>query len=72
MNYSLDEWFASLTVAQKERIASKIAKRDIVYPECTKVWIEIDDDRKKRIHNHCTNDHGLIKEAWSEGDTFSY
>ena len=39
-NKSLDQWWAGLTIAQKERIASKAASKrsgnpeQILYPEC--------------------------------------
>ena len=32
----LDTWWVSLTVGQKERIASKANKKTTLYPECTK------------------------------------
>ena len=72
MNYSLDEWWSGLVVTQKERIAGKIAKREVKYPECTSIWIGLTDEVKKRIHDHCTDDHGLLKEEWTEGETYSY
>ena len=72
MKYTTDEWWASLVVTQKERIASKIAKREVHYPECTTVWMSIDAERKQRIHDHCTDEHGLVKPLWNEGDTYSY
>jgi len=72
MNYSLDEWWASLTVAQKERIGSKIEKREVHYPECTRVWMALSDERKSRVHDHCVDSHGHIMTEWTEGDTYSY
>ena len=41
-NKSLDQWWAGLTIAQKERIASKAASKrsgnpeQVLYPECTR------------------------------------
>ena len=43
-NEALGEWWSSLTVVEKERIASKIKSKatgkevKVHYPECTKVW----------------------------------
>ena len=72
MNYTMDDWWASLTVAQKERIASKITKREVHYPECTAVWMELSNERKNGVHDHCVDAHGHIMTEWTEGDTYSY
>ena len=70
--YTLDEWWAGLTVPQKERIAGKVAKCPVHYPECTIVWNKLTAERKQRIHDHCTDEHGLIRTDWTEGTTYSY
>jgi len=72
MDYTLDNWWASLTVPQKERIGSKIAKREVHYPECTAVWIDLDDAHKQAIHDHCVDAHGHVMTEWTEGDPYSY
>ena len=48
----LDTWWVSLTVGQKERIASKANKKTTLYPECTKWWMKQESDRKQTIHEH--------------------
>jgi len=72
MDYTLEEWWASLKVAEKERIASKIAKRPVAYPECTAVWNQISEDRRQMIHDHCIMDHDDEMSPWTEGACFSY
>jgi len=75
----LDKWWANLTIAQKERISSKIAtakgegKQVIVkYPECSKYWGELAPERKEAIYKHCTGAHGEILKDWSEGKSYSF
>lgn len=53
-----DEWWAGLTIGQKERIARKAASEQniqmqTVYPACSRWWIALDEERKTEIHNHC-------------------
>ncbi len=72
MEYTLDEWWASLTVAEKQRIASKAAKRPVDYPECTAIWNLIPEERRQRIHDHCILEHDDEMTPWTEGDCFSY
>lgn len=71
MNYSMNEWWASLTVVEKERIASKVAGRKVVYPECTTLWNSLGDARQREIHDHCTDKHGLVMQEWTVDETFS-
>lgn len=70
--YTLDEWWAGLTVPQKERIAGKIEKREVFYPECSVVWNNLTEERKQKIHDHCVDAHGHIRTEWTEGKTYSY
>lgn len=71
MNYSMNEWWASLTVVEKERIASKVAGRKVVYPECTTLWNSLGEDKQRKIHDHCTDAHGLVMQDWTVDETFS-
>lgn len=71
MNYTLNEWWASLTVAEKQRIASKVAGREVVYPECTVVWNSLEEEKQRWIHDHCTAAHGLEIKEWTVDENFS-
>lgn len=65
-----DDWWSSLKVTEKERIASKIAKRPVNYPECTTIWAELPEDRKTTVFEHCTDKHGLILKDWFDGTPY--
>lgn len=72
-----DEWWASLTIAQKEHIAVKIVKNtnaegDTHYPGCSALWISLEESLKQSIHDHCTDAHGMITDDWQEGKSLSY
>lgn len=75
-----DEWWASLTIAQKERVAGRIVANEqtesprpsVVYPACTAIWMALPDERKEWIYDHCTNAHGLVIDDWTEGYSLSY
>mgnify|MGYP006913125143 FL=1 len=71
MDYSLNEWWASLTVVEKERIATKVAGRKVLYPECTALWNSLGEDRQRKIHDHCIGAHGLVMREWTVDETFS-
>ena len=71
MDYSTNEWWASLTVVEKERIASKVAKRPVAYPECTVLWNGLNEETQQKIHDHCTDKHGLVMKEWNVDETFS-
>ncbi len=74
----LDEWWSSLAITEKERIASKIASKkagkalNVVYPECTAVWNTLDLERQEKVYAHCTDDHGLLLPEYKNGDTYSF
>lgn len=74
----LDNWWSSLTITQKERIATKAARKagdenaNVTYPACSVWWMSIDEERKQMIHDHCTNDHGLLLPEYQEGNIMSY
>ncbi len=74
----LDEWWASLTITEKERIASKIASKKsgrhhhVAYPECTVVWNALDLAHQEKVYAHCTDDHGLLLPEYKNGDTYSF
>ena len=74
----LDFWWSTLTVKEKERIATKIARIGNPdapvqnYPHCTEVWQSAPDDVRQRVHDHCNDDHGLVIGEWSEGKPQSY
>lgn len=73
-----DSWFCSLNVRQKEHIACKVLRKagkdpkDGLYPNCTAVWLSLDDERKEFIHDHCTDKHGMWIQEGGDGPIFSY
>ena len=77
---TLNDWWASLTIAQKERIATKAASkaapeepvRRVEYPACSAWWNTLDEEHKQLIHDHCTDKHGYLLQEWTEGHTHSY
>lgn len=78
MNIELNNWWSSLTIVQKERVAGKIASKrnsqptEITYPECTRLWLSLDVEEKKTIHDHCVDAHGYLLPEFSEGTIFNY
>lgn len=75
----LDTWWASLKVVEKEHIATKATRKDsgdetieVKYPECSRWWLSISEERKQAIHDHCTDKHGLLLPEWKEGKCMSY
>lgn len=76
---TLNDWWASLTIAQKERIATKACNADnqesfkrVFYPACTVWWNSLDADQQTAIHDHCTDKHGYLLKEWNEGMSLSY
>ena len=75
---TLDAWWASLTMFQKERIASKAVSKSegkevrISYPACTEWWVSTSPEVRQRVYEHCTDKHGLLLEEWRDGKTYSY
>ena len=77
---NLEIWWASLTIAQKERIARKGQKKaspdgtvneDLVkYPACTSWWISLEEADRQRIHDHCVDHHGYLLQEWKEADPY--
>jgi len=67
---TVDLWWSSLTIRQKERIAWKVTGQEIAYPACTSVWKELSDEKKQKIYDHCTSAHGLQMDDWKEGDPY--
>lgn len=74
----LDLWWSTLTVKEKERIATKIARIDNpdapeqTYPSCSYLWQKMSAETKQKVHDHCHDDHGLVMEKWTEGRPMSY
>lgn len=72
-----DEWWAGLTIAQKERIARKAASLvevqiETSYPACSRWWMTLPEEQKSEIHDHCTDRHGYLLADFKEGKTLSY
>lgn len=76
-----DEWWSSITIAQKERIATKAKSKSqpagtpitpVIYPECSAWWNTLDEEHKTWIHDHCMDKHGYLLPEWQEGMTLSY
>jgi len=72
MEYTLDQWWSSLAISEKERIAGKLFKSDVTYPRCTAHWLSLDEEIKQKIHDHVTDKHGHVMTEWKEGVTASY
>lgn len=52
----IDTWWSRRTIKEKESIASKLYGQPIKYPECTGVWMNLDDEKKQWVYEHCTID----------------
>ena len=63
-------WWSSLPVKEKERIASKAQKKEVLYPACTAWWAGIPEEDKARIHAHCTEKHGDILREWDDANPY--
>lgn len=74
----MDLWWSTLPTNQKERIAAKglandgKPKQSSLYPDCTRWWLTLPAERKKDIHDHCTDKHGLFLSDWIEQRGLSY
>lgn len=74
----LDSWFCALSVKQKEHIACKVLlkqekdPKEGLYPNCVKVWGELDAEIKNSIHEHCTDAHGMWIQEAGDGPIYSY
>ena len=76
----LEIWWSSLSVEHKERIArkamtkaspeGKVDEALIVYPACTRWWISLDEDLKKKIHDHCARHHGYLLNEWNDATPY--
>ena len=78
-NDNLEIWWASLTIAQKERIArkgqtkashGKVDEELVRYPACTRWWNVQADADKQKIHDHCVDRHGYLLQEWNEADPY--
>ena len=79
-NDNLEMWWASLTIAQKERIARKgLAKASsnkegdeelVRYPACSRWWNTLNEADKQKIHDHCVSHHGYLLQDWNEADPY--
>jgi len=76
----LEIWWASLTIAQKERVACKgltkaspdktVDPSEYRYPACSRWWNGLDEEKKETIHDHCTRHHGYLVSEWNEADPY--
>lgn len=79
-NTELDNWWASIPISQKERIARKsftkthpgepVDESQVIYPACTRLWGELDEERKNKIYEHCVHRHDLGEKEWNAGDPY--
>ena len=79
-NDNLEIWWASLTIAQKERIARKglakaspgkeVDEEQVRYPACTRWWNTLDQTSKLKIYVHCVVRHGDQLKEWKEGNPY--
>ncbi|MCF0182571.1 MAG: hypothetical protein HUK11_10050 [Muribaculaceae bacterium] len=67
----MNTWWAGLTIAQKERIATKANAKPVQYPACSTWWEQQSQERKVAIHDHCTDKHGYLLKEWQEGNMYS-
>ena len=73
-------WWASLTIAQKERIARKgqskntpdrvVDEDKVRYPACTTWWNGLSDAEKVKIHDHCVDRHSYLLHEWNDADPY--
>lgn len=75
----LTKWWSSLTILNKERIASKAVEHKLIdwhggtnYPNCTRLWHALSESQKEAIYEHCTDKHGHVLKEWREGESMSY
>ena len=79
-NTELETWWASLTIAQKERIARKgqtktapggeVDEELVRYPACTRWWNSLDEPLKEKVHDHCVDRHGYLLMEWRDADPY--
>ena len=79
-NDDLAIWWASLTIAQKERIArkgqakaspdGKVDEELVKYPACSRWWNTLEEDGKHKIHDHCVDRHGYLLLEWNDADPY--
>lgn len=79
-NDNLEIWWASLTIAQKERIARKglckashgkeVDEGLVRYPACTRWWNAQDEALKQKVHDHCVSHHGYLLQDWNDADPY--
>ena len=77
-NVDLENWWASLPVSEKERIARKGLKKadpnadeaQALYPACTVWWNALDEGRKVFIYRHCVQVHGDELREWKEQNPY--
>jgi hypothetical protein len=79
-NDNLDIWWASLTIAQKERIArkgltkaspdGKVDDEMVRYPACTRWWNSLDAQTQQKVHDHCVDRHGYLLQEWNDADPY--
>ena len=79
-NDNLEIWWASLTIAQKERIArkgqtkaspdGKVDETLVRYPACTRWWNDLPLEKKQEIHDHCVDHHGLFLADWNDATPY--
>lgn len=55
-----NEWWSSLTLEEKERLASIIKGSAVYYPECTAVWNALGRKRQDEVRRHFKNANSLI------------
>ena len=65
-NDKLEIWWASLTIAQKERIDEEMVR----YPACSRWWNSLDEESRQKIHDHCVDRHGYLLQEWNEADPY--
>ncbi len=72
MNEQLEIWWSSLSIAQKERIASKGSRDESMhhYPACSVWWISLDEEHRLKIYHHCTDRHGYVVKEWDEANPY--
>ena len=79
-NDNLEIWWASLTIAQKERIArkgltkaspdGKVDDELVRYPACTRWWNSLDAQTQQKVHDHCVDRHGYLLQEWNDADPY--
>lgn len=77
---TIEIWWTSLPIAEKERIAKKgltkaangaeVEESAYTYPHCTVWWNNQPAENKQKIYIHCVNRHGDSLKEWDSANPY--